>query len=170
MGVFYQFDSVDKFGAATVGRPGQRTFFLKVDSGSAQVTIKCEKQQVAGIAEFLRRILNDLPAVPPRPGSTNVDVDSPINIAFVLGSIGLGYDRDTNQIVVQLEEAITVDENGEIDPEAADDQGRVRLLIDVAHALAYCQQAEQLVSAGRPPCAFCGRPAGADGHVCPKMN
>jgi hypothetical protein len=27
-----------------------------------------------------------------------------------------------------------------------------------------------VVSAGRPPCPFCGLPVDADGHLCPRMN
>ena len=61
------FDSVDAFTVGAVGRPGQRVFFLQARHGGEWVTIKCEKQQVAAIADHLTRLLHDLPAPSDRP-------------------------------------------------------------------------------------------------------
>ena len=61
MGISFDFDDVDAFTVGTVGRPGQRTFLLQARHGRERVTVKCEKQQAAAIAEHLRTVLNDLP-------------------------------------------------------------------------------------------------------------
>ena len=62
MGDHHDFDEVDTFTLGTVGRPGSRTFFVQARRGDRSVTVKCEKQQAAAIAEYLRRVLSDLPS------------------------------------------------------------------------------------------------------------
>ena len=37
-------------------------------------------------------------------------------------------------------------------------------------ARAFAKRATAVVSAGRPPCPFCGGPLDASGHVCPRAN
>ncbi len=170
MGVFYQLDDVDAFTTAAIGRPGQRVFYLQVRHGETRITVKCEKQQASAIAEYLRKVMNDLPAPSAKPLPTTFELQEPVEPAFVLGAIGLGYDRDTDRLLIQLEEVVTVDENGEPDPDALEDRGHVRLLLQRGQALAFCEHTEEVVAAGRPACLFCGRPLDPDGHPCPKMN
>ena len=170
MGVFYQLDDVDAFTTAARGRPGQRVFYLQVRQGDIRVTVKCEKQQALAIAEYLRKVMNDLPAPATKPLPSTFELQEPVDPAFVLGAIGLGYDRDTDRLLVQLEEVVVVDENGDPDPEALEERGHVRLLLQRGQALAFCEHTETVVAAGRPPCMFCGHPLDPDGHPCPKMN
>ena len=47
----------------------------------------------------------------------------------MLGPIGLGYERSTDRMLVQLEEFVPVDEEGEQDPEEVEDRGRVRMFL-----------------------------------------
>src|SRR5438105_1810553 len=67
MGVYYDFDEVDAFTIGAVGRPGQRMFMFQARRGRERVTVKCEKQQAAAIADYLRKLLNDLPPPDDRP-------------------------------------------------------------------------------------------------------
>ncbi len=39
-----------------------------------------------------------------------------------------------------------------------------------AVARAFCKRAQSVVSAGRPPCQFCGQPLDPAGHLCPRAN
>lgn len=178
MSVFFEFDEVDAFTVAALGRPGQRTFLLQVRHDGDRVTVKCEKQQVAAIADYLRRVLNDLPAPESRPLPVSMELAGPAEPAFVLGPIGLGYDRDNDRLLVQLEELLPDDledddddeEEEEPEPPDAVDRGHVRLFMSRGQALAFCEQAESTVSAGRPACIFCAQPMDPDGHACPRMN
>jgi uncharacterized repeat protein (TIGR03847 family) len=104
--VFYEFDEVDAFTTGAVGRPGERTFFLQIRAGRQRVSVKCEKQQVAAIAAYLRRVLVDLPPPEDRPMPGALELATPIDPVFVLGPIGLGYDRTGDRLVVQLEELV----------------------------------------------------------------
>ncbi|CAB4860633.1 unannotated protein [freshwater metagenome] len=170
MGVYFQFDEVDTFTTTALGRPGQRVFYLQIRQGDQRVTVKCEKQQAAAIAEYLRKVMNDLPTPASKPLPTTFELNEPVDVTFVLGPIGLGYDRENDRLLVQLEEALAFDENGEVDENAAEDRGQVRLLLQRGQALAFCEHTEVVVAAGRPTCMFCGRPNDPDGHPCPRMN
>ena len=67
MSVYYDFDEVDAFTVGAIGEPGQRTFLLQARRGGERVTVKCEKQQAAAIADYLRKVLNDLPPPADKP-------------------------------------------------------------------------------------------------------
>lgn len=42
--------------------------------------------------------------------------------------------------------------------------------LDPASARAFAGRADTVVSAGRPPCPFCGQPLEPSGHLCPRAN
>ncbi len=170
MGVFFQFDDVDTFATVAQGAPGQRVFFLYARQGNISVAVKCEKQQAAAIADFLRKAMADLEPSTELPRSLSFETPQSFEPSFVLGPIALGYDRENDRLLVQLEEIIAVDEDGEPDEEAFDDRGQVRVLLQRDQALAFCTHTDSVVSAGRAPCTFCGRPMEPNGHPCPTMN
>jgi uncharacterized repeat protein (TIGR03847 family) len=161
MTVFFQFDHADSFTAAALGRPGQRTFFLQIRSDEHRVTVKCEKQQVTAMAEHFRSLLASLPAVRLRPTAASPLVE-PVTPAFVLGPIGLAFDPDTGQFIVQLDE-MPADDSGP-------DPGSIRVLLEPGQVEAFCDQFDELVASGRPTCPFCSGPIDPDGHPCPRMN
>ena len=166
-GVYYEFEEVDTFTTGAVGRPGARTFFLQARQGRTRVAVKCEKQQVAAIAQYLRTVLNDLPPPDDRPLPAALELSEPIDQAFVLGPIGLGYDRSSDRVVVQLEEIAELDEDGEA---VEGHDGHVRLYVTRGQAAAFCDHADRIVAAGRPDCRWCSLPIDPDGHACPRMN
>ena len=138
--------------------------------------MKCEKQQVTAIAQYLRRVLSDLP--PPEDRPLPVELRDPGEQSFVLGPIGLGYDRGNDRLLVQLEELVpsALDDEDDEDDEIVDvddvddDRGHIRLYVTRSQAAAFCDHADELVAAGRPNCQWCGNPIDPDGHPCPRMN
>lgn len=182
MTVFFEFDEVDSFAAGAVGEPGSRVFYLHARAGAQRVTVKCEKQQVGAIAQYLRKVLADLPPPDDRPlPSTAEWSDADAASLFVLGPIGLGYDRGNDRLLVQLEELVPTDvadddddpeETGPVvdDEAAADDRGHIRLYVTRSQAAAFCERADEVIAAGRPSCMWCGNPMDPDGHPCPRMN
>ena len=173
MTVWFDFDEVDAFTVGTVGKPGARTFFLQVRRGTTHVTVKCEKQQAAAIAQYLRRVLSDLPEPTERPMPGAMELTDSFESAFVLGPVGLGYNRESDTVLVQLDEVPLVDEDDEpVDTDADDDDdlGHVRLLLTRSQAAAFCARADEIVAAGRATCRWCSRPIDPDGHACPRMN
>lgn len=166
---FHSFDDVDAFTTGTIGRPGARTFFMQARADGRQVNVKCEKQQVAAIAQYMRRMLSDLPEAQDGPMPSSLEALEPQRMAFTLGPIGLSFDADIDRVVLQLEELSEVDEEGE--PLVDDDErGKVRVLLTRGQAAAFCDHTDAVVAAGRPNCVFCGGPIDPDGHPCPRMN
>lgn len=172
MSIFYEFEEVDAFTTGALGQPGSRVFFLQARQGRQRVAVKCEKQQVSAIAQYLRRVLNDLPPPDDKPMTSSLELVEPIDEVFVLGPIGLGYDRNSDRLVVQLEE-LTFDDEADDEPEDDDAErsdGHVRLYVTRGQAASFCEHAEQVVAAGRPDCRWGGLPIDPDGHACPRMN
>ena len=161
------FRSPERFLAGTIGQPGEREFFLQVVDGRRVLSVACEKQQVAAISQFLRRVLNDLPPPEDRPVPAALELVEPVEQAFVLGPIGLGYDQRNDRLVVQLEEIGMVDEDGDDLPGY---DGHVRLYVTRGQAAAFCDHADRIIAAGRPDCRWCSLPIDPDGHACPRMN
>jgi uncharacterized repeat protein (TIGR03847 family) len=174
--VFFEFDEVDEFSASAIGEPGSRIFYLSARHGRQRVTVRCEKLQVKAISTWLRNVLNDLPPSENRPMLGQPDLGNAPEHAFVLGPIGLGYDRVNDRLLVQLEELLDADmtEGEDPDDEPAviepSDRGHIRFYVTRGQADAFCEHADRVVAAGRPPCQWCGNPIDPQGHACPRLN
>ena len=119
--IFYEFDEVDEFSAGAVGEPGSRVFYLSARQGRQRVTVRCEKLQVKAISTWLRNVLNDLPPSENRPMVGQPDLGIAPDHAFILGPIGLGYDRVNDRLLVQLEELVDADIDDDDDDEDDDE-------------------------------------------------
>ena len=172
MGDFFEFDDADAFTTGAVGPPGLRAFFVQVRAGGRRVTLKCEKQQVGALAQYLQRLLSDLPSPQDRPVPQSLELVDPVEpAAFAVGPMGLAYDRELDRFVLIIEEFVRPnDETGEPDPAELEDRGRLRVHLTRGQALAFVEHGEQVVAAGRPSCGWCGLPMDPDGHPCPRMN
>ncbi|MDJ0769254.1 MAG: DUF3090 family protein [Ilumatobacter sp.] len=167
MSAFYEFEEVDTFTTGAIGEPGARVFYLQARAGKQRVAVKCEKQQVSAIVQYLQRVLNDLPPPEDRPIDAALELAGPVEQVFVLGPIGLGYDRSSDRLIVQLEEIGAYDDEGN---ELEGGDGHIRLYVTRGQAASFCEHAERVVAAGRPDCQWCARPIDPDGHACPRMN
>ncbi len=172
------FDSVDVFTTGTVGLPGQRTFFLQARDDDRVATVRCEKQQAAAIAQYLRRALAHLPIVEGTVFRRPMSLVEPIDEEFALGSVGLEFDKNVDRFTLVLRD-VESSMTDELDDENDDeydlgdieyDGDSIRVTVTRAQALAFCDQTDRVVSAGRPDCEFCGRPVDTDGHFCIRMN
>lgn len=172
------FDSVEVFTTGAVGRPGQRTFYLQVRDGDRVVSVRCEKQQAAAIAQYLRRALAHLPIVEGTMVRRPMSLVEPVDEDFVLGSVGLEFVKTLDQFTLVLrdiessmadEESDEDDVDDDIETTPVDGTG-VRLTISRAQALAFCDHTDRVVAAGRPDCEYCGRPVDPEGHFCVRMN
>jgi len=159
----FDFREPDRFTTGAVGPPGQRVFYLQAAEGSQVATLKLEKQQVIALADYLERVLSDLPPVEP-DRSTGLELVEPLDPAWVVGPLGVAYDERDDRVVLVAEELLT-DEDHE-----PDDGASARFYLDRDQVASFIDLARQLVEAGRPPCVLCGLPMDPDGHVCPRSN
>ena len=120
-------------------------FFLAGGDEAGLVYLRCEKQQVAALGEYLLALLDDLsPDVEPTPGHGSV---TPLPFAWDVGSIGVKYDEPEGRIVVVLEELA-----GE------DDKPATARFCFTRRRRPPSPASLDLVSKGRPDCGFCGLP------------
>ena len=167
MSAYFESDDIDAFTTAAIGEPGSRTFYLQIRSQGRHITMKCEKQQVAALSQYIRQLLADAPDVKERPLDDAMQMSTPNEVEFVVGTVGIAYDPRSDHMVIQIDEM----RDDEAFTEGEDDEvGRVRIYISRGQAAAFCEHADDVVAAGRPACIFCGRPKNVDGHACPRMN
>jgi len=169
------FDWPDRVVVGTVGRPGQRAFYLQARAGAEVVSVALEKMQSALLAEKIDELLDALMAEPGNPFSVPATVpeelsddeplDQPVEPEFRVGRMGLGWDPSTRQLVIEaypLEELDEDDEDEDSEPEEV-----LLLRIPVGTARAFAKRTLEFVAAGRPPCPRCGGPVDPEGHLCP---
>ena len=179
----FLFDTPDRFAAGTVGEPGNRTFFLQARDGTRITSVALEKVQVAVLAQRLTELLDELErrgiegADADQPLDSSVPVlDEPINEAFRVGTLSMGWDTQDDLVLVEARELIAVEEDEEeVEEEAFDDEDEdgpdfLRVRLTALAARTFVAQALRLVSAGRPPCPLCGQPLDPQGHLCPRRN
>jgi uncharacterized repeat protein (TIGR03847 family) len=160
MSASFELESPDHFTVGTVGAPGQRVFYLQAREGRTLVTLKSEKEQVRALGEYLAELLERVPNAG-KPGPSDVALLEPIEEAWAVGTIGLGYDEPSGRVIVIL--TGVVEEEGEEAPSA-------RLAVTPAQAAAFVERARALMRAGRPICPMCSGPIDPAGHVCPRSN
>jgi uncharacterized repeat protein (TIGR03847 family) len=174
----FDFDHPDQVIADAVGDPGQRVFFLQVQQDGEAVSFKCEKAQVAALAEHLAEMLHDLPPTDPAPDLTAIEPD---DVEWTVGTLGLAYDRGEDRVVLVAQEVEEISETDELFDEEQEepelptidlegDTATARILLTRGQAAAFIEHAREVIGAGRDTCPICGRPMDPEGHVCPRSN
>ena len=171
------FRSPERFLAGTIGQPGEREFFLQVVDGRRILSVACEKQQVAVLADKLGSLITEVArrfgakADPEAAGEAEPILTTPVDAEFRVGTMGLAWDGEGSQVIVELlalsEEEVSEDivlEDREDGPDA------LRVFLSLAAARDFAKHAERVVAAGRPPCPLCSNPLDPDGHICPRLN
>ena len=135
-------------------------FYLQAREGRTRVTLKSEKEQVRALSEYLSTLIDRVPDSG-EPVPTTLALIEPVDEAWAVGAIGVGYDEASRRVVVVL--TGVVEEEGEEAPSA-------RFAVTRAQAAAFVERAQQLVRAGRPICPMCANAIDPGGHVCPRSN
>jgi uncharacterized repeat protein (TIGR03847 family) len=151
----YVFDAPDKVMVGVRGEVGNRLFLLQARQGRRLVIMKCEKVQLAALAQWVSQVLDDMG----RPGHLPEDLglEPEYEADFVVGDIAIAVDEERDVIEV------TFESTGD-----SDDEATLTLSTEWAGALAIA--ITRLVEAGRPPCPLCGGPLDPRGHDCPRTN
>ncbi|MBA2446295.1 MAG: DUF3090 domain-containing protein [Nocardioidaceae bacterium] len=188
--VVHHFEQPDRFVAGTVGEPGQRTFFLQAREGARVTSVALEKQQVQILAERVDLLLDEalrrsggdaaIPAVAPVGMADPNPLDQPIDEEFRVGTITLSWDPEAQRVVIELfpvsDEPVAADSDSDDEGDASGTEDEVEasevliVKLEPAYARSFVQRAQSVVSAGRPPCQFCGNPLDPEGHLCPRAN
>lgn len=162
----------DHFTAGTVGPPGRRVFFLQARDDGVLVTLKCEKQQVGALAEYLSGMLADLPE-PDGSGVHEMELVEPVEPSWAIGSLAVAWDDGADRFLLVVEELIPQDEDLQDEEEEVateTDRSAVRLRLTREQVASFILTARGLLASGRPPCPICGFPIDPGGHACPRSN
>jgi uncharacterized repeat protein (TIGR03847 family) len=172
------FRSPERFLAGTIGVPGEREFFFQVVDGRRVLSVSCEKQQVAVLADRLGSLIEEIgrrfgaqAGDGQDDASGEAPLDTPVDAEFRVGTMGLAWDSERAQVIVELL-ALTEEEVGEdiVLEDREDGPDALRVFLTLAEARDFARHAERVVAAGRPPCPLCGNPLDSDGHICPRLN
>lgn len=167
----FEIDSPDHFTAGAIGPPGQRVFYLQSREAGRVLTLKVEKEHVRALAEYLGGLLARVKR-PPEPARGGVELLEPLQPAWDVGTIAVGYDERRDRVVVEASELLEEagEEGGEPGPESGPQPAMARFRITRGQAAAFVERAGDLMKGGRPSCPICSRPMDPEGHVCPRSN
>lgn len=161
----YEFDPADHLTVGTTGKPGQRTFFLQAGKGVELVSLVCEKEQMAALGEGLLSMLDQIDNESEVQGAGaamqgGFGLIEPIVPVWRIAQMGVGYDNDTDRVVIIVQEATDEPEDAEM----------CRFTISRQFTEAFAMHVLSVVAAGRPVCPMCGELMEPEGHWCVKTN
>ncbi len=172
---FEMFDQPDDFVPGSVGEPGNRVFYLQARDGHRVTSLRCEKEQVLALAQFLMRLVGDDGPVEPLG-----QLIEPVTESFVVGNLLVSAEDDDGSVVIIAEELVFVEDDDDdfsLDDPVLDDLSlddpeprELRIRMTAAAARGFAQRAGRLMAGSRPICELCGRPIDPDGHACPRLN
>jgi uncharacterized repeat protein (TIGR03847 family) len=164
---FYDLNPVVYITADAVGPPGQRVFYLQASQGDTLVTLVLEKEQVQALAISVEQMLEELEKRRPQSAGEielisqyDLVLREPIEPAFRVGQLGLGYDEEADLLIVVAQE-LTDD---------SEEMSVARFWATRAQMKALSEHSLNVVQAGRPTCPLCGQPMDPEGHFCPRRN
>ena len=153
-----------------IGQPGKRVFYIQARGNRDIVTLIVEKQQVEALANGIEQFLEELREKFPDLSTASADFNPsdmtltlPLDPAFRVGQIGLGYDQDRDLLVLVAQEIA-------VEGREADDAGTARFFASRTQMRALGAYGLELVKQGRPICGNCGQPIDPEGHFCPRRN
>ena len=166
----FDLEAPDHFTAGAIGPAGQRVFYLQAREARLVVTLKAEKEHVNMLGDYLAELLAKL-TEPVEPAPADLDLLEPVDPAWAVGSLGVGYEQDHGRIVIVANERIEEDEDDEEGQTArVEEPATARFHLTRAQAAGFVKRAADLMKAGRPTCPMCSQPKDPAGHVCPRSN
>ncbi|MFE1103393.1 DUF3090 domain-containing protein [Nocardiopsis alba] len=182
----FQFNPPERFIVGTVGRPGDRTFFLQAVGEGRITSVVLEKAQVEALATRIEELLEEVNrrfGTPPGDETAPEDdgpLEQPIEQDFRVGTLALAWDAEAARVIIEAQEIdetageeLVEDDEDELEvfaEEAPPHRDVLRVYLTPGEARAFAVRALKVVSAGRPDCPLCGRPLDPEGHICVRQN
>ncbi len=175
----HDFGHAELLDAEAIGKPGERRFRLFARSGVMTASLWLEREQLEQLSLAVDRLLarvaggevlrpEALADVAPPPGAPGDFPESP-DVEFQVAAMQLGYDPDTDLILLRAAPMELVEQEGGELTLREDVEPHFSAVISRAQATRLSAHLLSILAAGRPRCPFCGRPM-EDRHVCEKQN
>jgi len=166
----FDLNPVSRITTGAIGPPGQRVFYLQGRDESTLITLIIEKMQIqslaVGLEQFLMELAQQYPDLPEAVSDfrePEMELDQPIDPAFRVSQLGLGFDRPTDRVVIVAHELVAEEQE-------AEQASVARFWCSRSQLRALGQWGLELVGRGRPICGNCGEPIDPRGHFCPRSN
>ena len=134
----FEIERPDHFTAGAVGPKGQRVFYLQARQDGIVATFKVEKQQVQVLADYLERMLENLPPSSDSFLTATDDLLEPVNAEWVIGELGIGYDEDSNKIILHAQELQTEEDQ--------ESNAIARIHLERSQIIGFVRRARELVA------------------------
>ncbi|HEY5984323.1 MAG TPA: DUF3090 domain-containing protein [Anaerolineales bacterium] len=173
-------DPCDHITSDAIGQPGQRVFYIQAFQAQKTYTVIIEKTQLQSLAVGIEQFLAEVARQNPKLEEASADyveaqmrINPPVDPAFRVGEIGLGYDQTRDRVVLFVRElqAEAEAESGEQAQGSDEESGTVyRFWCTRTQLRQLARWGVEVASRGRPMCPQCGQPMEPGGHFCPKKN
>jgi uncharacterized repeat protein (TIGR03847 family) len=177
-------DPCDHITSDAIGQPGQRVFYIQALQADKTYTVIIEKTQLQSLAVGVEQFLAEVHRQNPNLEEASADyaeehmrINPPVDPAFRVGEIGLGYDQVRDRVVLFVRELQAEepepdsDSDPESNPDSNADSGTVyRFWCTRTQLRKLARWGVEVASRGRPTCPQCGQPMEPTGHFCPKKN
>ena len=158
-----ELEKVDRITADAIGEPGDRTFYIQARQADLTVAVVVEKEQVqllaASILEVLSRTGHE---TGPGPADADMELEEPFEPLWRVGRLSIGYQEDTEMLLLEMEEALP--------PGSEQEADKLKVWATAEQMLALSRHSAEVCERGRPTCDFCGNPMDPEGHACPATN
>lgn len=153
-----------------IGQPGKRVFYIQAWQNQRTITLIVEKLQIqslaVGIEQFLSEIREKFPQLEEATSDyteEKMHIHPPVDPLFRVGEMGLGYDAESDLIVLVAREMLAEEQD-------AEEASVVRFWCSRSQIRAMARWGVEVAARGRPLCNQCGEPIEPEGHFCPKKN
>lgn len=169
-------DPCDHITSDAIGQPGQRVFYIQALQADKTYTVIIEKTQLQSLAVGVEQFLAEVERQNPNLEEASADyveeqmrINPPVDPAFRVGEIGLGYDQMRDRVVLFVRELQAEEREPDAAPDSA--EGLVyRFWCTRTQLRKLARWGVEVASRGRPTCPQCGQPMEPTGHFCPKKN
>lgn len=165
-----------------IGQPGKRVFYLHGWQQQRTVTLILEKIQVQSLAVGIEQFIAEIQMKFPDLDEASADyteermhIFPPVDPLFRVGELGLGYEGESDMVVLVAREIETESIEDAEEPESTQEteepeNGVVRFWCTRSQIRALARWGVEVSARGRPTCPQCGEPMNPEGHFCPKRN
>ncbi len=157
-----EFDPVDHITVGAVGEPGGRTFILQATQGEKKVSFIVEKVHVIALAQEAQELFLRAGAPVPLPNwdADFMKLDETIEPLWRVGTVGIGYTEETQQVIVVCHELALEEEEG----------ATAQFWLTKTQLATLTGYGMVVVSQGRPLCPLCRHPMSPEAHYCVALN
>ena len=166
----HEFIFPERFISGTVGMPGERTFYLQAIDGRRCVSVALEKSQLSILAERIVALLKEIKFGKAQDFTRKErglpQLVTPFTEEFRVAALSLTWNPQSQELIIEAQGG----EEGEIIEDLSEGPPLLKVTLRIETALLFAIDSFALISAGRPPCPFCGGPLDPRAHLCPRAN